>query len=96
MGNIARRPGAEATLLPHRRFTAEGDAYLYAAETGGLFRMDDGVRDALSALASSGAGAVPAEILSDLRRAGLLGIGGGVRAGRRGSLIPRCGSGRSC
>ena len=52
MGNIARRPGAGATLLPHFRFTAEGGAYLYASESGGLFRMDDGVRDALSALAS--------------------------------------------
>ena len=39
--------------------------------------MDDGVRDALSALASAGADAVPAEILSDLRRAGLLGTAGG-------------------
>jgi uncharacterized protein len=77
MGNNARSPAAEATLLPHRSFTAEGEAYLYAAETGGLFRMDDGVRDALSALSSSGAGAVPAEVLSDLRRAGLLGTATG-------------------
>jgi len=73
MGNIARSSAAEAALLPHRAFTAEGEAYLYAAETGGLFRMDYGVRDALSAIATSGAGAVPADILSDLRRAGLLG-----------------------
>ncbi|MBE0569874.1 MAG: radical SAM protein [Deltaproteobacteria bacterium] len=71
--------GAGATLLPHRRFTAEGDTYLYAAETGGLFRMDGGVRDALSAFASSGEGAVPPEILSDLRRAGLLGKTGASR-----------------
>ena len=77
MGNIARRSGAEGTLLPHCSFTAEGETYLYAAETGGLFRMDDGTRDALSALASSGVGVVPAEILSDLRRAGLLGTAGG-------------------
>ena len=98
MENIARRPGAEATLLPHRSFTADGGAYLYAAETGGLFRMDDGMRDAFSALASPGAGAdgqggpgveagrdapvfvastVPEGILSDLRRAGLLGTAGG-------------------
>ncbi|HEX9191166.1 MAG TPA: radical SAM protein, partial [Candidatus Deferrimicrobiaceae bacterium] len=79
MGDIARSAAGEATLLPHRTFTAEGGAYLYAAETGGLFRMDDGARDALSALASAGAGGVPAEILSDLRRAGLLGTshGGG-------------------
>jgi uncharacterized protein len=77
MGNIARRPDAEGILLPHRSFTAEGEAYLYAAETGGLFRMDDGIRDALSALASTGTGAVSAEILADLRRAGLLGTAGG-------------------
>jgi len=106
MGTIVRTSGAGAALLPHRRFTAEGDTYLYAAETGGLFRMDDGVRDALSALSSSdgpggggpsaeagrdapgsiasaGTGAVPAEILSDLRRAGLLGTAGGCgQAGR--------------
>jgi uncharacterized protein len=85
MGNDASTSGAGAVLLPHRRFTAEGDAYLYAAETGGLFRMDDRVRDALSALASSGTGAVPAEILSDLRRAGLLGTAAGCgTAGRTG------------
>jgi uncharacterized protein len=100
MGNIARGSGAEAALLPHRRFTVEGATYLYAAETGGLFRMDDGVRDALSALSSSdgpggggpsaeagrdapgsvasaGASAVPEGILSDLRRAGLLGTATG-------------------
>ena len=77
MGNTARRPDAEATLLPHRIFTAEGEAYVYAAETGGLFRMDDGMRDALSALASAGAPAVPEGILSDLRRAGILGTAGG-------------------
>ena len=83
MGTIARSSAAEAALLPHHRFTAEGEAYLYAAETGGLFRMDKGVRDALSALASSGAGAVPGEVLSDLRRAGLLGTReGGRPAGR--------------
>ncbi|MHB1024828.1 MAG: radical SAM protein [Desulfobacteria bacterium] len=78
-----RTSGAEAVLLPHHSFTAEGETYLYAAETGGLFRMDDGVRDALSLLADgqgwpgAEAGAVPAEILSDLRRAGLLGNTGG-------------------
>jgi uncharacterized protein len=83
MGNIARSSGAGAALLPHLRFTAEGGTYLYAAETGGLFRMDDGVRDALSSLASCGADAVPAEILPDLRRAGLLGTAAGaVPAGR--------------
>jgi len=74
MGTIERTSGA--VLLPHHRFTAEGDTYLYASETGGLFRMDDGARDALSAIVSSGAGAVPPEILSDLRRAGLLGTAG--------------------
>ncbi|MGZ8463884.1 MAG: radical SAM protein, partial [Candidatus Deferrimicrobiaceae bacterium] len=73
---IERAHGAETVLLPHHSFTAEGETYLYASETGGLFRMDDGVRDALSALASAAAGAVPPEILSDLRRAGLLGPGG--------------------
>lgn len=100
MGNIARTSGAETILLPHHSFTAEGETYLYAAESGGLFRMDDGVRDALSALGSSDGpggggpsaeagrdapgsvasavpGAVPEEILADLRRAGLLGTAGG-------------------
>lgn len=77
MGNIARRSGAEATLRPHHSFAAEGGTFLYAAESGGLFRMDDGVRDALSALASSTAGAVPEGILADLRRVGLLGTEGG-------------------
>jgi len=76
MGNIARAPGADPVLLPHRSFAAEGDTYLYATESGGLFRMDAGVREALSSLASLGAGAVSAEILSDLRRAGLLGASG--------------------
>jgi uncharacterized protein len=83
MGNIARGPGAGPSLLPHRSFTAEGDAYLYAAETGGLFRMDDRVRDALSVLASTKADEVPAEVLSDLRRAGLLGTAGGCRPADR-------------
>jgi len=102
MGTIARSSGAEAILLPHRSFTAGGETYLYASETGGLFRMDDGVRDALSALSSDGPGvpgaeagrdaqgslasaaavSVPAEILSDLRRAGLLGTAGGRTADR--------------
>ncbi|MGZ8430173.1 MAG: radical SAM protein, partial [Candidatus Deferrimicrobiaceae bacterium] len=77
MGNNGRTSGAGATLLPHRCFTAEGDTYLYAAETGGLFQVDDGVRDALSALTSAGVGAVPPEIVSDLRRAGLLGTAEG-------------------
>jgi uncharacterized protein len=76
MATIERARGAETVLLPHHSFTAEGETYLYASETGGLFRMDDGARDALSALSSSEAGAVPEEILSDLRRAGLLGIEG--------------------
>ena len=88
MGNIARPSAAGATLLPHRAFTAEGGTYLYAAETGGLFRMDGGVRDALSALASSAAGAVPAEILSDLHRAGLLGTTGGCVPTRRSAHPP--------
>jgi hypothetical protein len=67
MGNNARTSGAGATILPHTSFTADRDAYLYAAETGGLFRMDDGVRDALANLSSMEAGEVPPEILSDLR-----------------------------
>jgi len=77
MGINARTSGAMGALLPHQRFTAEGEAYVYAAETGGLFRMDDGVRDALSVLASTKADEVPAEVLSDLRRAGLLGTATG-------------------
>ena len=88
MGNIARSAGAEGALLPHRSFTAEGATYLYAAETGGLFRMDDGVRDALSALVSAAAGAVPEGILSDLRRAGLLGTAGGCRPAGRAAHPP--------
>jgi uncharacterized protein len=76
MGSIARKAVGGPALLPHRRFTAEGETYLYAAESGGLFRVDDGVRDALSSLASFGGGAVPEEILSDLRRARLVGIPG--------------------
>ena len=85
MENIARTSGAEEILLPHRSFTAEGGTYLYAAESGGLFRMDDGMRDALTTLASAdgqgrpGAEAgkdAPAEVLSDLRRAGVLGTAG--------------------
>jgi uncharacterized protein len=84
----ARTPGAEPTILPHRSFTAEGDAYLYAAETGGLFRMEDGVRDALSTIASSGSDAVPAEILSDLRRAGFLGTATGCGPAGRTSHPP--------
>ena len=72
MANIAHTCGAGASLLPHRRFTADGEAYVYAAETGGLFRMDDGMREALSSLASAEDSALPSEILSDLRRAGLL------------------------
>lgn len=80
MGTSARTVAAGATLLPHRTFAAEGETYLYAAETGGLFRMDERVRDALAALASPGAGAVPEEILPDLRRAGLLGTAAGGRA----------------
>ena len=91
----ARRPGAEAVLLPHRSFTAEGDTYLYAAETGGLFRMDDGVRDALSALASRGRSRAGGDPVGSA-------AGGpsrdrrGVRAGRPDRRIPLCGSGRSC
>jgi uncharacterized protein len=97
MGHIARSSVSGATLLPHCSFTAEGDAYLYASETGGLFRVDDRVREALHTLGSSDAGddirggagaatgrdapasaasALPPEILSELRRAGLIGTAG--------------------
>ena len=72
MANIARTSGAGAALLPYQRFTAEGEAYVYAAETGGLFRMDDGMKEAISSLASSEASTLSPEILSDLRRAGLV------------------------
>ena len=72
MANIARTSGAGAALLPYHRFTAEGEAYVYATETGGLFRMDDGMREAMSSLASSEASTLSPEILSDLRRAGLV------------------------
>ncbi|HWS14973.1 MAG TPA: hypothetical protein VN450_02165, partial [Candidatus Methylomirabilis sp.] len=83
VGNIARTPGAKTVLLPHQSFTAAGETYLYASETGGLFRVDDGVRDALSNLSSIEEGKVPAVILSELRRAGLLGAtGDGGPAGR--------------
>lgn len=77
MGNIARRAGAEESILPHRTFTAEGGTYLYAAESGGLFRLDDGARHTLSGLGKVGGTMVPPEMLSDLRRAGLLGNAAG-------------------
>ena len=77
MGINARTSGARRRSSRTARFTAEGETYVYAAETGGLFRMDDGVRDALSVLASAKAEEVPAEVLSDLRRAGLLGTAAG-------------------
>jgi uncharacterized protein len=68
------------TLLPHRRFTAEGEEYLYASESGGLFRMDAEIRKALSAFPGPDPAAIPPEILSDLRRAGLLRAGEGAGA----------------
>ena len=88
MGNIARKTGAEASLLPHRTFTAEGETYLYAAESGGLFRLDDGARDALSTLDMLEGTTVPPEILSDLRRAGLLGNAAGCRPSVRTAHPP--------
>ncbi|MFA6148042.1 MAG: radical SAM protein [bacterium] len=88
MGNIARAAGAEAFLLPHRCFTAEGETYLYAAESGGLFRLDDGARDALSALGGTGGATVPPGILSDLRRAGLLGASAGCGPARPAAHPP--------
>jgi uncharacterized protein len=82
-GNIARTTGAEEVLLPHRTFTAEGETYLYAAESGGLFRLDDGARDALSAFSGAGGATVTSGILSDLRSAGLLGNPAGRRTAGR-------------
>jgi uncharacterized protein len=88
MAIIERTHGAETVLFPHHSFTAEGETYLYASETGGLFRMDDAVRDALSAMASFPAGNVPAGIVSDLRRAGLLATAGGPRPAGRAAHPP--------
>jgi uncharacterized protein len=85
MGDMSRVPGA-TILLPHRRFTAAGESYIYAAETGGLFRMDETVRNALSALAASGASAIPPDILSDLQRARLLRYGEGPEPFGRAAL----------
>jgi uncharacterized protein len=76
MGDMSRASGA-TLLLPHRRFTVAGGSYVYAAETGGLFRMDEAVGNALSALVNSGVSAVPADVLPDLRQAGLLRHGEG-------------------
>src|SRR5512146_2592528 len=81
-------PVKEASLLPFRSFTAGGESYLYATESGGLVRVDDGVRDALSAYAASGAASIPPEILSDFRRAGLLQAVGGAGAVARTALPP--------
>jgi uncharacterized protein len=61
-------------LLPHWRFTAGGEEYLYAAESGGLFRMDAGLGKALSAPDSPD---VTPEMLRELRRAGLVREGAG-------------------
>ncbi len=83
MGNIARMTGAEASLLPHLRFTEDGETYLYAAETGGLFRLDEGVRDALSSLASiteTGTPELSRDVRGDLSKAGIL---------RRGEMAGR-------
>ena len=105
MGNIARSAGAEATLLPHRSFTAEGGTYLYAAETGGLFRMDDAVRDALSALSSSdgpGGGGPSAEAGRDAPGSIAAAGGGAPREmspeslrGSVGFLLDHCGENRN-
>ncbi len=56
-------------VLPHREFTAAGEAYLYAAESGGLFRVDGATRAALSA---AGARAASPGLVAELERAGLL------------------------
>jgi uncharacterized protein len=43
--------GSGTRLHPYRRFAVQGEEYLYAAETGGLFRMDWRMRRSLAALA---------------------------------------------
>jgi uncharacterized protein len=87
MGNIARMIGAEATLLPHFSFTAEGGTFLYASESGGVFRLDDGARDALAALCMDDRGNAIAEadgdILEDLAKAGILRLGEAMGRERR-------------
>jgi len=85
MEDMSRASGA-TILLPHRRFTAAGEAYVYATETGGLFRMDETMRNALSAIAASGASAIPPDVLSDLQRAGLLRYGEGSEPFSRAAL----------
>jgi uncharacterized protein len=85
MGDMSGASGA-TILLPHRSFTAAGEAYVYAAETGGLFRMDEAVAEALSALATSGASAIPPDVLSDLQLAGLLRHGEGSEPFCRAAL----------
>src|SRR5512134_2546181 len=85
MGVNSGAPGA-TILLPHRAFTAAGETYVYAAETGGLFRTDETVRNALSALATSRVSAVPADVLTDLRQSGLLRHGGGREPLARAAL----------
>jgi uncharacterized protein len=86
MTETGSRVESASLLLPHRRFTAAGETYVYASETGGLFRADEAVRDALSALAASGT-AAPPEVLADLERAGLLRTGT-VPARPGGSALP--------
>jgi uncharacterized protein len=82
-----RRAEGASLLLPHRLFSAAGETYLYASESGGLFRADAAVRDALSALAVPGTAAPSPEVLADLERAGLLRTGSGP-ARSRGSDPP--------
>ena len=89
MEALGRVPGA-TTVLPHRLFREGGGRYVYAADTGGLFRMDAAVQGALSALASSGAPSVPRDLLADLARAGLLRTAGVPEPSARTVLPPLC------
>jgi uncharacterized protein len=83
-GDMPSASGA-TILLPHRSFTAAGRVRL-RRETGALFRMDEAVAEALSALATSGASAIPPDVLSDLQLAGLLRHGEGSEPFCRAAL----------
>ncbi len=72
-------------FLPHREFSAGGEAYLYAAESGALFRLDGATREALSVLAGAGGAPVAPELVAELERAGLLRSG---KAPARDARLP--------
>lgn len=82
MGTPAHAAGPRG-LLPHRLFRAGGESYLYAAESGGLFRLDGEARAAWSALSRPGARPASPELLPDLVRAGL------IRSGKAGGECAR-------